>query len=475
VQQHSAGLFLFYRSLGRFTVYKANLFAQLFPYLPQNQPTVATPATVDGDGTSQPIPAQPAPIALAPVADENGNSLPVGQPDLTGFDPGSMGPSVWTGVQATPQPADQPAIPGGGYVEPTASPAAMTMMPAIQNDSTDTTGRHAAFTSDQPQMPDYSNLPPEERAYREAVWNSQHAENKDHGLKGHLGQILSNFLYSMGQAYAANPMIDAKALLAVGGVGAGAGQLQPAWNERRMAAAQIPVLRQVADAASAQRMKDAQAHLYEARPGMEANKEAGKDTRSLIAHMTQQYKAQPSFDDSDPDDKAFNDAYEKIAGYRLPNRDAKTKSDQFIDQRDGQVWLRQTDATGHYKYVKVLNNDGSPLTVETKEMRTSGDREAQRQLEKETADNRNVTSIKVANINAASRKYSADTSASTSRYSTDARTQLATITDLNKLSQTRATILAMTPNKGENADAFKQRQQNALGAIDTRIAELQPK
>lgn len=443
-----------------------NLYSTLFPYMPRQTADAAMPVAADtGNGDGQPVAPAPTPAWNSPEEQEQQltSMQQVGQsnsqPDLTGFDPSAMGPSVWMGVQPV-----QPTTPGNAQPDQDAQQNA---------ENADRSNQELAkYNKKHPQMPDFSELPAAQRAYEEAVWDSQHAENQNHGFKGHLGQILSNFAYAMGQAYQQNPLISPGALLAVGGIGAGAGEIRPAWDERRMAAAKIPVLRQAATDEQTAMMRQGQMRNYQsmdesrkanAQNRADANQIKLQDVlnrhddhmhRDLIA-IAKQY---PYLDSSDPEQQAIFDAFEK-AGMPLADRNSKVIVSLAHDEKTGRWTKTVTDPYrgGQSTSDFVMGPDGKPVVTESAAQLGAASRE------------------KVADINAASRKYSADTSAASSRYSTDARTQLGMISDVNKLNQTRATILAMTPNKGENADAFKARQQAALAAVDARIGELQPK
>ena len=121
--------------------------------------------------------------------------------------------------------------------------------------------------------------------------------------------------------------------------------------------------------------------------------------KAEIDSLNRQYNSLPKYDENDPDDRAFGDAFQKTFGYRPPSKNAKTKSEQVIDNRDGQVYLLQTDEQGNEKVIRLTKDDGSPFKVESNQMLASSDREKQRMLQEKLQHSRNITALKVAEIN----------------------------------------------------------------------------
>jgi hypothetical protein len=68
----------------------------------------------------------------------------------------------------------------------------------------------------------------------QAFWQNQanHPTNQDHGWKGTVKEIISNFLYGMSQT---RPGMNMTHALLLGGAGAGAGLVNRSWNEERQA------------------------------------------------------------------------------------------------------------------------------------------------------------------------------------------------------------------------------------------------
>ncbi len=78
-----------------------------------------------------------------------------------------------------------------------------------------------------------------QNAFARKKYERDHLENQDHGVKGVLKEILSNFFEGLKQA---KPGMGWKESLLLGGAGAGAGALNRTWNERRELDKLIPDL-----------------------------------------------------------------------------------------------------------------------------------------------------------------------------------------------------------------------------------------
>jgi hypothetical protein len=186
------------------------------------------------------------------------------------------------------------------------------------------------------------------------------------------------------------------------------------------------------------------------------------------SNLTRQYNGLPSYSEADPDDKVFGDAFEQTFGFRPLEKNADTKSEQIADQKTGQVYLIQTDKQGRSKVVKLMIDDETPFTIETKEQLASGDKAAQRKLQSLIADNRNVTSLKVAQINAGSRKEVANIN----QGGATSRANVKTAADAAKV---LAAIAASAP-KGSTPEQIQQKQQAYTDSLPSEIRDaLAPK
>lgn len=219
------------------------------------------------------------------------------------------------------------------------------------------------------------------------------------------------------------------------------------------------------DNAATRRLKEAQAGYYDQRPGIEQNKVDARTTASSKNNLTRQYNSLPSYSENDPDDQAFGDVFAKEFGYRPLEKNAETKSEQLTDQRNGQVYIIQTDKQGGRKIIKLTKDDDTPFTIETKEQLASGDKAKQRELQKLIADGRNVTAVRAAEINAGSRKDVANINQAG-----------ATARLVMKNPQQATLTLAAIPNhvkpiKGESPDTYKQRQRDAQKAFWNSLSD----
>lgn len=170
------------------------------------------------------------------------------------------------------------------------------------------------------------------------------------------------------------------------------------------AAQQYKLNNDMEDAQARRDLQAAQREYYLDKPEAALRESDRKRQAAEKSNLTRQYNSLPSYSEDDPDDKAFGDAFQQVMGYRPLGKNADTKSEQIIDQRNGQVYVLQTDKQGGQKLLKLTNDDDTPFTIETKEQLASGDKEKQRQLQKLIANNRNVTSIRVAELNGQNRK-----------------------------------------------------------------------
>lgn len=169
-------------------------------------------------------------------------------------------------------------------------------------------------------------------------------------------------------------------------------------------------------------------------------------------NLMRQYNAIPNYDENDADDRAFGDAFQQAFGYRPPSKNAKTKSQQLVDNSTGQVYLIQTDEQGKEKVVRLLKDDGSPMIVQSNQMLTSADKQEQRKLQEKLQDSRNVTSIKVAEITANNRVQVANINQTGANQRNEAT--------INYNRQKDQTLLA------ERAQAVARKDQAAIDRID---------
>ena len=132
--------------------------------------------------------------------------------------------------------------------------------------------------------------------------------------------------------------------------------------------------------------------------------------------------ASPDFDPTDPENAELVVAMQKV-GLPIAPRNAKSKVKYITDAKTGQVYADIFDEAGGRKLVRLMNDDDTPFTATTPQMMTAADRAEQRKLQKEIAENRNLTSIKVAQIGADSRANVANIN----QGGATARTELKTI------------------------------------------------
>lgn len=197
----------------------------------------------------------------------------------------------------------------------------------------------------------------------------------------------------MGQAYEQNPMMSPGALLAVGGIGAGAGEARPQWNERRMAAAQIPILRQ---SATDERQLGNYASLDESRKAAarardEANANVAnwrnrtldvREQNSLDRMRQNWYKSHPFFDatkatDADKDQLAkFGETPESIGTYDYKDpKTIKAAGSVFQYDRNKRAWVDQ-DALKDPSQEPVAYSVYNPATKQTQTFYTTSARAA---------------------------------------------------------------------------------------------------
>ena len=134
--------------------------------------------------------------------------------------------------------------------------------------------------------------------------------------------------------------------------------------------------------------------------------------------------ASPDFDPTDPENAELVVAMQKV-GLPIAPRNAKSKVKYITDAKTGQVYADIFDEAGGRKLVRLMNDDDTPFTATTPQMMTAADRAEQRKLQKEIAENRNLTSIKVAQIGADSRANVANIN----QGGATARTELKTINE----------------------------------------------
>lgn len=103
-----------------------------------------------------------------------------------------------------------------------------------------------------------------ENSLAKARYQREHPENLDHGVKGVLKEILSNFFEGLKYA---KPGMGLLQSLALGGAGAGAGAINRNWNEQRGLDKLIPQLEKDVEQETQQSLKNAQITDTLAKPG----------------------------------------------------------------------------------------------------------------------------------------------------------------------------------------------------------------
>lgn len=328
----------------------------------------------------------------------------------TGIDPRMIDVAAQIGraVRGDDPPQEAPILDGGSARQPIEQtqdfPSAMQRPVMVGKEDSKPVRPDFAYPYPMAQ----SGYEQAQNALAEGYYDVQHPKNKDKGVKGFLKELVQNFGTGMSQG---RPGMNAKKVLALGAAGAGVGVANRSWNEEREAAQKLPLLQQQAklageelDATAKRDLTKAQSDYYSGRNDVTQKAIEQRANVAEMNNLTRQYNAAPSYSESDLDDKAFGDRFEKVYHYRPLEKNADTKSEQLINQSDGQVYIIQTDKQGGQKVLKLTLEDGSPFTIQTKEQLTSADKAKQRELQKLIADNRNVTSVNVANINAGSRR-----------------------------------------------------------------------
>lgn len=235
--------------------------------------------------------------------------------------------------------------------------------------------------------------------------------------------------------------------------------------------AQVEQARQTEAYNQQRELRDAQIQNQLMRPDIEQSKMLNQTRTQLL----RQYNSLPSFNDEDADDRAFGDAYQKAFGFRPPTKNADTKSEQIIDQRDGQVYIMQTDKQGKSSVIRVMNDDGTPMRIESKEMLASADKSKQRSLDAAIRNSINVTNLKVAQINAGTRIQTTSMQQQGANYRQ--AQQIANTRELVKLKmQERKDAEARqdkeTVRKIDLAIANAKARAKADGLTDDQIAEM---
>lgn len=221
-----------------------------------------------------------------------------------------------------------------------------------------------------------------------------------------------------------------------------------------------------------QKKKEADTDYTQARIGDIAadNTRMENKDRETILHKTRgeilrQYEHLPEFRNDDPDNADII-AAAKDVGLALPDKDAKHQFKYIVNAATGQTYVDVADATGNRHLQALVNDDGTPFTATTPQMMTATDKKAQRELQERIAKDRNITSVKVAELNAGSREKVAGINQSGASGRT-AQTQAV------QAAKVLAALEATAP-PGSKPEAIQQKKSQYLNSLPPEVRALIP-